>query len=92
MPNRSRHASQEESTWFPELVEEGDATLQAKLTVRYQEEFSRYSQKPAADFPGMQMTGTVLGDDTGASAATSGTGLDSRMQRRETTSAGRERI
>src|ERR1700712_805862 len=95
----AQHVYQEESTWFPELVEEGDATLQARLTARYQEEFSRYSQKPVADFPGMQMSGTVLGDDTGASAGTSiGTGnttLDSRTQGRETTDAaitGRERI
>lgn len=36
------HIYQEEGTWFPALLEEGDAVLQTRLTSRYHEEFSKY--------------------------------------------------
>jgi hemerythrin superfamily protein len=38
----AHHAYEEESAWFPELRRQGDAALQARLTRRYKEEFSRY--------------------------------------------------
>jgi len=36
------HVHREESDWFPELHRAGDATVQSKLSRRYQEEFERY--------------------------------------------------
>lgn len=36
------HVYQEESTWFPELARQGNPALQARLTSRYLEEFTRY--------------------------------------------------
>jgi hypothetical protein len=36
------HVHREESDWFPELHRTGDATVQSKLSRRYQEEFERY--------------------------------------------------
>ena len=39
----SHHVYEEESKWFPELANIGDAAVQARLTARYQEEFERYT-------------------------------------------------
>jgi len=36
------HMYEEEGTWFPELREKVDATMQAKITRRYREEIERY--------------------------------------------------
>ena len=38
----SHHVYSEEKSWFPELRKNQDATLQARLTKRYAEEFARY--------------------------------------------------
>ena len=39
----SHHVYEEESKWFPELCNLGDATTQARLTARFSEEFARYT-------------------------------------------------
>ena len=39
------HVYQDEGTWFPALLEEGDAVLQARLTSRFREEFMRYDPR-----------------------------------------------
>jgi len=38
----AHHMYEEENTWFPELKDKAPQEAQAKLTQRYQEEFSRY--------------------------------------------------
>ena len=43
------HVHREESDWFPELHRTGDATVQAKLSRRYQEEFERYMGSDGAN-------------------------------------------
>jgi hemerythrin superfamily protein len=42
----AHHVHEEEGEYFPELRENGDAALQAKLTRRYKEEFDRYLGAP----------------------------------------------
>jgi hemerythrin superfamily protein len=43
----AHHVYEEEGTWFPELQEKAPAEAQAKLTQRYEEEFSRYVGRDA---------------------------------------------
>ena len=42
----AQHVYQEEGTWFPALLQEGDASVQARLKERYDEEFARYMNGP----------------------------------------------
>jgi hemerythrin superfamily protein len=44
----AHHVYEEEDEWFPALAREGDATLQARLSARYSEEFERYMGPDAA--------------------------------------------
>ena len=39
----AQHVYQEEGTWFPALIESGDAAVRARLDARYSEEFQRYT-------------------------------------------------
>ena len=38
----AHHIYEEESTWFPALADEGDASVQQRLSGRFAEEFERY--------------------------------------------------
>lgn len=42
------HMHREESDWFPELRQEGDAAMQTRLSRRFREEFERYVGSPVA--------------------------------------------
>ena len=44
----AHHVYEEEGQWFPELRETAESSMQAKLTVRYKEEFERYMNSAQA--------------------------------------------
>ncbi len=62
----AHHIYEEESKWFPELGRTGDASLQARLTARYKEEFERYmgtastTMSAATTAPGMATSRTTV--------------------------------
>jgi len=45
------HVHEEESKWFPELRNTGDATLQGRLSRRFKEEFDRYMSGAGQELP-----------------------------------------
>ncbi len=55
----AHHVFQEENSWFPELVQEGDANLQARLGERYREEFDRYTHDGASTAPRNETSGAA---------------------------------
>lgn len=65
----AHHVYEEESKWFPELAKDGDAALQARLSTRFLQEFSRYSQSAEVPFTGTRAPYTGLGNDSGMAQA-----------------------
>ena len=58
------HVHREESDWFPELHRAGDATVQSKLSRRYQEEFERYMGSDDEMRPEGRTFGTAVSSPT----------------------------
>ena len=48
------HMYEEESTWFPEIQQSASAAVQAKLTLRFREEFERYAGGDPASLSSLQ--------------------------------------